>query len=671
MRFTLREGSDPVAKADGALLRALGLPSGGIVKIGDTHVRIQPARTPGNALLLGPRALANAGFTYGQTVDVVRAILPSLELVVFTDDPPDRRRLMASLQGRVVSAGDQLDVAPTPGKGQQPVRMTVARVEPGTSGMIGAPTRFLGQDEDVEGVGPQPDATADTADATAQALLAGLDNELDVLTGWFSLLASHEKLEKAWGLPSVAGVLVEGPIGCGTVELVHEAAERAGTPVHNVDTSLVFKPEKLLDMLSAAVHDPVTPKVIFVNRLEAVLGADSMSSFRSQTLAVLRWFLDAVADADQVACVLGVSSLAHLDKSIAASPLVPRSLSVPPPDLRRRKLLLEAALTNVPSEDLDFDRLAAQSSGFSGSDILAAVLQASSVSARTNDPLTTETVLVAIGETNPSLGSVPMGEMTGFGFDKVANLEVAKQRLTEAVIWPMQDPERFERLAIDPPKGILLHGPPGTGKTYVVKALAHEAGAAFFSVKGAELLDKYVGESERGVRDVFSRARAAAPSIIFFDEFDALAPVRGQSSNSVTDSVVAALLTEIDGVADRGQVSVIAATNRKDLIDGALLRAGRFETHLHLGLPGAKGRRALLNISDVPLADEVDLDELAAATKGLSFADLSGLLREAALQALRSDENARTVSKTHVDEAVARFRDDRPDQVVQETEDGT
>ena len=279
-----------------------------------------------------------------------------------------------------------------------------------------------------------------------------------------------------------------------------------------------------------------------------------------------------------------------------------------------------------------------------------------------NDPLIVSPVIVAaeaVEGTTPSLGSVPMGEITGFGFEKVANLTEVKQRLTEAVIWPMTQPERYERLGIEPPKGILLWGPPGTGKTFVVKALAHEAGCAFFAVKGAELLDKYVGESERAVRTVFQRARDAAPSIIFFDEFDALAPVRGRSSSSVSDQVVAALLTEIDGVADRGRVSVIAATNRKDLIDGALLRAGRFESHIELGLPVAEARLALLNITDVNLADEVDRRELAERTEGLSFADLTGVLREAALATLRRDETATEVAWTDLERALELFDDRR------------
>src|SRR5690606_30661130 len=207
-------------------------------------------------------------------------------------------------------------------------------------------------------------------------------------------------------------------------------------------------------------------------------------------------------------------------------------------------------------------------------------------------------------------------------------------------------PDRFRSLGIEPPRGILLFGPPGTGRTFVVRGVAHGAGAAFFPIKGAELLDKYVGESERGVRDVFARARTASPSIIFFDELDALAPVRGRSTTSVTDSVVAALLTEMDGVTERGDVAVIGATNRADLIDPALLRSGRFETHIELGLPDVAARRALLGISDVPFDDDVDLDELAERTEGLSFADMTGMLREAALTALRRDPTARTVSRS-------------------------
>jgi transitional endoplasmic reticulum ATPase len=420
-----------------------------------------------------------------------------------------------------------------------------------------------------------------------------------------------------------------------------------------VSLELVFKPQKLLELLEKAVNSSPKPSVIFLDRLDAVVGDDAM--FRNQVAAIMRWFLDAVAERPRLACVLGVSSVARLPEAVARSAFLPRTLSIPPPDLQRRKLLFEAALARVPSAAIDYSTLAARTAGFSGADILAAVVHASALVAQQGTEVEEALLLRAVEETTPSLGTTALGELPSYGFERVANLDEVKQRLTESVIWQMQEPERFTRLGIEPPRGLLLYGPPGTGKTFVIRALAHESGAAFFTIKGAELLDKYVGESERAVREVFARARAVAPAILFFDEIDALAPVRGNSTNSVTDSVVAALLTELDGVSDRGDVFAIGATNRRDLVDPALLRPGRLETHLYLGLPAPESRRAFFSISDVPLADDVDIDTMIDATEGLSFAELSGLLREAALQALRRDSSALAVTRPDLDAALERY----------------
>ncbi len=653
-----------MAGADRTLLAAMGMPGGGIISVGSTHVLVRPRETTEpTALLLGPQALANAGLSAGQGADAKRAILPTARRVVVEGDrlPLESRTLVHGLQGRPVSSGDEVTVDTAYGDGGgEPVEIRIAQVDPDPAATVGTATSFVSEDEALRAPAAPEGAPAARpprpgAPTTTEALLAGLETELEMLTGWFSLLTSPQDLPSAWGLPQVAGVIVEGPIGCGKSELVAVAAEAAGARVHEVSLDLVFKPERLLDLLEKA-KGTLTPAVVFVDRLEAVAGEEGLAPFRTQVSAILRWFLDAVAEKQGLACVLGVASVGHLDDTITRTPLLPRTLSIPPPDLNRRRLLLEAALARVPSDDLDFDRLAARSAGFSGADIIASVVHASAVVAHTNRKVTTELMVEALDGTSPSLGSVPMGELPSYGFERVANLTEVKQRLTEAVIWPITDPERFARMGIEPPRGILLHGPPGTGKTFVTRALAHESGAAFFPIKGAELLDKFVGESERGVREVFARARAAAPSILFFDEVDALAPVRGRSSTSVTDSVVAALLTEIDGVAERGDVAVIGATNRKDLIDPALLRAGRFEIHIELGLPGVDGRRALLALSDVPFAEGIDLGQLAQETEGLSFADLAGMLREAALTALRKDASALSVGWDEIEMAMRRFR---------------
>ncbi len=671
MRFILRPGSDPTARADATLLRALGLPGGGIVRIGSTHCRVSPGDVPSpTALLVGPRTLANAGVGVGDAIEVTRVLLSEASRVTVTGAPTglDSRHLSRALQGRPVTVGDTVWIdpsyaeegAPSAEDSPEPLALTVTAVDPAPAAYIGSGT--VVHDGRVGGTGPTPPDPPptpsspsgpppdDSVPSAATALLAGLDDELETLTGWLSLLTSDQDLPEIWGLPAVAGVLLEGPAGCGKSELVAAAAERAGATVREISLDLVFKPEKLLERLETAVRTCAAPCVLFVDRLDAVAGDEAM--FRTQVAAILRWFVDAVAERPRIACVLGTSDVSRLPESVTRSALVPRTLSIPPPDARRRALLFEAALARVPTDRLDYAALAGRTAGFSGADVVAAVVHASAMIASHGGRVTQDDLQRAVDETSGSLGTTGLGEMPASGFDRVANLVDVKQRLTESVVWQMHEPERFARLGIEPPRGLLLYGPPGTGKTFVIRALAHEAGAAFFTVKGAELLDKFVGESERAVREVFARARAVAPAILFFDEIDALAPVRGNSNNAVTDSVVAALLTEMDGVTERGMVFVIGATNRRDLVDPALLRAGRLETHLYLGLPERESRAAFFAMADVPFVD-VDIEAVIDATEGFSFADLTGLLREAALQALRRDATAMAVSTGDIDAALA------------------
>ncbi|MCW2667807.1 MAG: putative microtubule-severing ATPase, partial [Frankiales bacterium] len=245
-------------------------------------------------------------------------------------------------------------------------------------------------------------------------------------------------------------------------------------------------------------------------------------------------------------------------------------------------------------------------------------------------------------------GTLALGGLT---LDDVGDMAEVKTVLTETVLWPLRYPDTFTSLGVQPPRGVLLYGPPGCGKTFLVRALAGSGEANVLSVKGAELLTKWVGESERAVRELFRRAREAAPSLIFLDEVDALAPVRGGGTDGGTsDRVVAALLTELDGIEQRSDVVVVGATNRPDRIDPALLRPGRLERLVFVPPPDAAARVAILKASSkrVPLAQDVDLDALGEQTDGYSAADCAALIREAALTAMRESLQASTVTAAHL-----------------------
>jgi transitional endoplasmic reticulum ATPase len=252
--------------------------------------------------------------------------------------------------------------------------------------------------------------------------------------------------------------------------------------------------------------------------------------------------------------------------------------------------------------------------------------------------------------------TLELGKVT---LDDVGDMASVKEVLTESVLWPLTYPDTFARLGVQPPRGVLLYGPPGCGKTYLVKAIAGTGKANVLSVKGAELLSKWVGESERAVRELFRRAREAAPTLVFLDEVDALAPVRGQATDGgTTDRVVASLLTELDGVESLRNVVVIGATNRPDLVDPALLRPGRLERLVYVPPPDGQARGEILRATarTVPLAAGIDLGALAETLDGFSAADCAALIREAALAAMRESLDAATVTAAHMESARARVR---------------
>ena len=678
-------------------LSGLGIADGSVVVLRGTRAVgalavLAPLDCPPGSALCDELLLSNLGLRDGDTVVVeVGARVEARRITVTGDDRIARTLeptiLRTALLGKVVVPGDAVSLKPSElapptdfaslrqsltawvGAGWTTELLHVVDAEPTGPVMVTLGTVVGWRDGTTTTGGPTPSAppvAAFTADAVRTlADLPGLESQGARLQEWLELGFHHRDLLARLGTSPGMGVLLTGASGSGKAALVAAVAHAVGAKVTTLWAPTLAATEtdaaakQLVDALTRATRE--APAVVLVVDVEAIAPRERPGPLSTVLLTAVR---EVVADG-RAAVVCTTAHPERVDPALRAPGTLDHELTIALPDRRQRLRLLEVATHSVPlSQDVAFDEIAGRTPGFVAADILALVREAGLRAAgrqRDSDAPTIaaadfDGALEVVHATSMEGSTLDIATMT---LDDVGDMVEVKAALTEAVLWPLQYPDTFDRLGVAPPRGLLLYGPPGCGKTFLVKALAGSGQANVLSVKGAELLSKWVGESERAVRELFRRARESAPSIVFLDEVDALAPVRGQSTDGgTTDRVVAALLTELDGVESLRDVVVIGATNRPDLIDPALLRPGRLERLVYAPPPDAEARGLILRAAakGVPFEDGIDLASFGPRTEGFSAADCTALVREAALTAMRASMTATTVTAAQLQDALTRVR---------------
>jgi len=620
----------------------------------------------------------NAGVSVGEYVRVSKTpAKPATKIVLAPFEPlpfvGDFGRIVRSqLLNMPVAKGDII-VVPVLGMG---VELKVTSTNPSPIVMVTEST--------VVEISTTPAKRIEEISGVTYEDIGGLHEELQRIREMIELPLKHPELFRHLGIEPPKGVILYGPPGTGKTLIAKAIANETGAHFISINGPEIMSKfygeseARLREVFQEAEQN--APSIIFIDELDAIAPKRSevTGEVERRVVSQLLTLMDGLKSRGQVIVIGATNRIEAIDPALRRPGRFDREIRIGVPDRNGRKEILLIHTRRMPlAEDVNLDELAEITHGFVGADIAALTREAAMNALRRFLPqidlekevipaevlekikVTREDFANALKTIQPSALREVVLEIPNVKWDDIGGLESVKQELREAVEWPLKYPDVFKRLGIRPPRGILLYGPPGTGKTLLAKAVATESQANFISVKGPEVLSKWVGESEKAVREIFRKARETAPCIIFFDELDSIAPRRGIHTDAgVTDRIVNQLLTEMDGMQSLKGVVVMGATNRPDILDPALLRPGRFDRVLYVPPPDREARLAIFKIHtrEVPLDDDVSLENLALITEGYTGADIEAVVREAALIAAREDINVQKVSMRHFEKALMKVK---------------
>jgi len=712
-----------VVRIDSKVMEKLGIGEGDIIEIhGNRTTAAKVARSLPQDAGLGVIRMdgyvrKNAGTSLGEKVEITPAnvneaekvvLAPAEEGVIIQVSSPDIFK--RSLIGRPVTSEDLI----VPGSGRQrrrsffedmfdmddffssfglpETKLMVVSSQPDGPVIISENTEIEVKQQAVE----DTEMTPRVPEVTYEDI-GGLENEIQKVREMIELPLKHPEIFKQLGIDPPSGVLLKGPPGTGKTLIAKAVANESDAYFTSINGPEIMSKyygeseKKLREIFEESREN--APAIIFIDEIDSLAPkrGDGQGEVERRVVSQLLSLMDGLEARENVIVIAATNRADDIDSALRRPGRFDREIEIGVPDRDGRKEILQIHTRNMPLKDnVDLDELADITHGYVGADIEAICKEGAMTTLRRvlpdidlEDQELNEEILdklvVSMDDLKNGLRSVEPSAMREVlvqtpkvSWDDIGGLDDVKEQLQEMVEWPINEPQAFERMGIEVPKGILLYGLPGTGKTLLAKAVANESDANFISIKGPQIFSKWVGESEKAIRKMFSKARQVAPCILFIDEIDSVAPRRGRTSDSgSTDRVVNQLLSEMDGIESLEGVVVIAATNRPDIIDPAVLRPGRLDRHVYIPAPDEEARRKIFDVHtrNMPLKDNVDLDELAQRTENFVGSDIESVCREAAMNALRTDLESSIVTMDDFRDALNNTAPSAQEDDIQEFEE--